>query len=122
MKTFFIGMALTLICFFTSAQEQRTSFDEISVVTTATGIAAQLTWKKGTENISYFIIERSTDGIDFKQCGIVFLSEDPQLNEYRFRERISNISSGLVYRIGVVTNQKRVFYLPSKKLVSPNSI
>ena len=122
MKTYLPALVLIFVCFFASAQEQKTSFDGIAVVTTSAGMAAQLSWKKGSENISYFIVERSTDGIDFKQCGIVFLSEDPQFNEYKFRDRISNTSHGLIYRIGVVTTQKRVYYLPSKKLISPENI
>lgn len=122
MKTYLFGVALTFICLFASAQEQKSSFDDISVVTTSAGMAAQLSWKKGTENVSYFIVERSTDGIDFKQCGVVFLSEDPDFSEYKFRERISASSSGLIYRIGVVNAQKRVYYLPSKKLIAPENI
>ena len=110
------------MCFFGFAQEQQTSFQGLSIVTTSAGMAAQLSWKKGNENIAYFIVERSFDGIDFKQCGVVFLSEDPQFNEYKFRDRISNTSNGLVYRIGVVTEQKRVYYLPSKKLIAPENI
>ncbi|HYO22454.1 MAG TPA: hypothetical protein VER36_08605 [Flavisolibacter sp.] len=122
MKTYLLGLALTFICLSASAQEQKTSFDGIAVVNTSAGMAAQLSWKKGSENISYFIIERSTDGIDFKQCGIVFLSEDPAFSEYKFRDRIGNLSSGMIYRIGIVTTQKRVFYLPSKKLIAPENI
>ena len=122
MKTFFLCVTLTVICFFASAQEQKTSFDGIAVVNTSAGMAAQLTWKKGSENISYFIVERSTDGIEFKQCGVVFLSEDPSFNEYKFRDRISASAHGLVYRIGIVTDQKRVYYLPTKKLISPENI
>jgi hypothetical protein len=85
-------------------------------------MAAQLTWKKGKEDIAYFIVERSLDGVDFTQCGIVFLSEDPEFKEYKFRDRISNTSNGLIYRIGVVTSQKRLYYLPAKKLMAPENI
>ena len=121
MKTFLLCIALIFGCLSASAQEQKTSFEAITVVNTSAGVAAQLSWKKGSENISYFIVERSTDGVEFKQCGIVFLSEDPAFSEYKFRDRISDNSHGLVYRIGVVTNQKRVYYLPSKKLISPEN-
>jgi hypothetical protein len=121
MKTFLIGLTLLFTCLFGSAQE-RTSFEGIAVVHTSAGISAQLSWKKGNENIAYFIVERSLDGVDFKQCGVVFLSEDPEFNEYKFRDRISNTSNGLIYRIGVVSQQKRVYYLPSKKLIAPENI
>ena len=121
MKTYLLCLALTIFAFSASAQEQKTSFNGIAVVTTSAGMAAQLSWKKGAEDIAYFIVERSTDGVDFKQCGIVFLSEDPAFNDYKFRDRISDSSHGLVYRIGIVSPQKRLFYLPSKKLISPEN-
>ena len=121
MKTLIIGLTLTLVWLSSSAQEEKTSFSNIAVVTTSAGLAAQLSWKKGTENISYFIVERSTDGIDYKQCGIVFLSEDPTFNEYKFRDKIANNTSGLIYRIGIVTDQKRLYYLPAKKIIAPET-
>ena len=122
MKTFLLSLTLILFFFTASSQLKQTSFDGIAVVATSAGMAAQLSWKKGAENIAYFIVERSTDGIDFKQCGIVLLSEDPEFNDYKFRDRISDLSQGLVYRIGIVTVQKRLYYLPSKKLISPTAI
>ena len=122
MKTFLLGLTLLFACVYASAQEQPTSFEGISVVNTSVGLSAQLSWKKGSESIAYFIVERSDDGVDFKQCGVVFLSEDPQFNQYKFRERISNTSNGLIYRIGIVTEKKRVYYLPSKKLIAPENI
>ena len=122
MKTFLLSSVLTIFFYTASSQVKQTSFDGIVVVTTSAGMAAQLSWKKGSENIAYFIVERSTDGIDFKQCGIVLLSEDPDFSEYKFRDRIADSSQGLIYRIGIVTAQKRLYYLPSKKLISPTAI
>lgn len=121
MKTYLTALAL-IVCFTSFAQEENTHFSNISVVTTSAGIAAQLTWIKGTENISYFIVERSNDGVDFKQCGIVFLSDEPGFTEYKFRDRISNNTQGLLYRVGVVTEHKRINYLPVKKLVTPQML
>ena len=119
MKTLLFVLALTLVCLTVSAQEQKTSFEKISVVTTSAGKAAELSWKKGAENISYFIVERSTDGIEFKQCGIVFLSEDPAFEEYMFRDKITTNAVEVTYRIGGVSEQQTVSYLPAKKLVAP---
>lgn len=121
MKTYLMA-ALACICIGSYGQDQRTSFDGIVIVTTSAGLAAQLSWKKGGENIDYFIVERSTNGINFKQCGIVFLSEDPAFVEYKFREKIASSCSELLYRIGIVTTQKRVHYLPIKKLIAPVNI
>jgi hypothetical protein len=123
MKTLLIGFALSLSSWCIAvAQVSKTNFDELAVVPTSTGTAVQLSWKKGDENIAYFIVERSNDGIDFKQCGIVFLSEDPEFTEYKFRDRVSSYSSGLLYRIGIVNSQNRISYLPVKKLKSPRSL
>lgn len=122
MKTFLLCLTLSLACLTVSAQEPRTSFNNVAVVTTSAGMAAQLSWKKGKEDVAYFIVERSFDGIDFTQCGVVFLSEDPEFKEYKFRDRISDKSTGLVYRIGIVTSQKRVYYLPAKKVIAPENI
>jgi len=119
MKTLLFGFALMLSCITSFAQNERTSFDDISVVSTSAGTSVLLSWKKGTENIAYFIIERSTDGVDFKQCGIVFLSEDPEFTAYKFRDKITSTSQGLLYRIGLVNEQKRLSYLPVKQLISP---
>jgi hypothetical protein len=121
MKTCLTALAL-IVCVTSFAQEESTRFSNISVVTTSAGTAAQLTWIKGKENVSYFIVERSNDGIEFKQCGIVFLSDEPGFTEYKFRDRISNTTHSLLYRIGVVTEHKRVYYLPVKKLVTPQTL
>ncbi|MDQ6608735.1 MAG: hypothetical protein M3Y85_02820 [Bacteroidota bacterium] len=121
MKTTFLGLVLLLSVHVSFAQEQKTSFEKISFVTTAAGMSVELDWKKGDEDISYFIVERSTDGIDFKQCGIVFLSEDPDFVEYKFRDKISLLTNGLVYRVGLVNTQNRLSYLPIKRIAAPAS-
>lgn len=122
MKTLLLGFAFILASLTATAQEPRTAYDALKVVNTANGLAAQLTWKKGAENVAYFIVERSTDGIDFKQCAIVFTSEDPAFVDYKFRDKIGTLSQGLVYRIALVSEQKRITYLPAKTLIAPESL
>lgn len=122
MKTLLLALTFSFICTLASAQNTHTSYDGLKVVTTPNGLAAQLTWKKGTEDVSYFIVERSTNGIDFTQCAIVFTGEDPKLVDYKFREKIGSTSQGLVYRLGLVSNQKRISYLPAKTLIAPESL
>ncbi len=122
MKTLLLGIAFSTLCAIASAQSSRTAYDALKVVTTANGLAAQLSWKKGSENIAYFIVERSNNGIDFTQCAIVFTSEDPAFVDYKFRDKISNTSQGLVYRLGLVSDQKRVSYLPAKTLIAPENM
>ena len=122
MKTLLLGFAFSFLCSVASAQDTRTAYDGLKVVTTANGLAAQLSWKKGSENVAYFIVERSTNGVDFTQCAIVFTSEDPDFVDYKFRDKISNNSQGLVYRLGLVSNQKRISYLPAKTLIAPENM
>jgi hypothetical protein len=122
MKTILLGLAFVMASLAAASQDTRTTYDALKVVTTSTGLAAQLTWKKGAENIAYFIVERSTDGIDFKQCAIVFTSDDPAFVDYKFRDKIGSLSQGLVYRVGIVNDQKRVSYLPAKTLIAPEAL
>ncbi len=122
MKTLVLGFALQLLCATAFSQDQKTSIENVSVITTAAGTSVQLTWKKGDENISYFIVERSTDGIDFKQCGVVFLSEDPAFIDYKFKDKVPSLSNGLLYRIGIVNMQRRLSYLPVKRLAAPETL
>ena len=122
MKTFLLGLAFSLIVSTVSAQETRTTYEGLKIVTTANGMAAQLSWKKGSENVAYFIVERSSNGVDFAQCAIVFTSEDPDFVDYKFRDKISSASQGLVYRLALVSNQKRISYLPAKTLIAPETM
>ncbi|HVF81904.1 MAG TPA: hypothetical protein VM884_08220 [Flavisolibacter sp.] len=123
MKTAFLSLVACLWSVATFAQDHKTSIDDILIITTSAGTtSAQLSWKKGDEEIAYFIVERSTDGVDFKQCGIVFLSDDPAFVQYKFKDKIGTNTHDLLYRIGIVNEQKRLSYLPVKKLVVPSSL
>ena len=123
MKTLLLSGIICLFSLASFAQDQRTSIDGITVITTSAGTtAAQLSWKKGNESIAYFIVERSTDGVDFKQCGIVFLSENPDFVQYKFRDKITDTTQGLLYRIGIVSEQRRLSYLPAQKVVMPATL
>jgi len=122
MKTILLGLALSFVCTNSFAQSSSTRYEGLKVVSTANGVAAQLTWKKGSENVSYFIVERSTNGVDFTQCAIVFTSENPKLVDYKFRDKIASTSQGLVYRLALVNDQKRVAYLPPKTLIAPENL
>lgn len=121
MKTLALCLLLAL-ALGAGAQQTRTAYETLTVVGTPAGKAALLTWKKGPEDVSYFIVERSTNGVDFTQCAIVLTSEEPGFTDYKFRERIGDNSQGLVYRLGLVSNQRRVSYLPAKTLIAPESL
>jgi|CXWL01.1.fsa_nt_gi hypothetical protein len=58
-----------------------------------------LKWSTATEtNLSHFIIERSTDGTNYGDAGMVFAyGNTTAKSEYTFADNISNIQSGVVY-------------------------
>lgn len=60
---------------------------------------AQLSWTTVSEiNASHFVVERSFNGQDFKEAGMVFAygSENSRTN-YQFQENLASVSNPLVY-------------------------
>ena len=115
MKHLFVCLVLNFSYWTLSAQEQSSSVTNISIVTTASGTATELSWTKAGGDVAYFIVERSSNGQSFKQCGLVFPSEDPNFTQYKFRDTFSLGSPQYTYRVGIVSLQKEVKYLPFKK-------
>ncbi len=60
---------------------------------------ADLKWTTASEtNLSHFMIERSTDGTNFSDAGMVFAySNTVSKSDYAFTDNISNIQSVIVY-------------------------
>ncbi len=58
-----------------------------------------LKWSTATEiNLSHFMVERSTDGINFSDAALVFAyGNTTSRSDYAFRDNISNIQSDVVY-------------------------
>jgi hypothetical protein len=58
-----------------------------------------LKWTTATEtNLSHFVIERSTDGRNFSDAGMVFAYGNTTANsDYTLADNISNIQSGIIY-------------------------
>jgi hypothetical protein len=58
-----------------------------------------LKWSTATEtNLSHFVIERSTDGTNFSDAGMVFAyGNTTSKSDYAFTDNISNIQSVIVY-------------------------
>ena len=58
-----------------------------------------LKWSTETEtNLSHFIVERSTDGINFSDAALVFAyGNTTAKSDYVFADNISKIKSGTVY-------------------------
>jgi hypothetical protein len=60
---------------------------------------ADLKWTTASEiNVSHFVIERSTDGKDFSDAGIVFAAGNAADNtNYSFSDNLTHVQSGIVY-------------------------
>jgi len=57
-----------------------------------------LTWKTAEElNFSHFVIERSTDGTNYKEIAMVFADAKESGNEYEYKDAVGNHASGLMY-------------------------
>ena len=100
------------------SQEQKSVLERVAMAKAGDGSACvELAWKKGSENTSYYLVERSADGRDFKQVALVFTSEDMQFTDYKFRDKTFNASGNAPYsRIVLVNDQKELTYLPTKRV------
>lgn len=74
-----------------------------------------LNWVTGHEkDLSHFVVERSTNGIDYTESGIVFaMGNSTIVQEYSFPETLNTSSKGVVYyRLKMMDSQKRYQYSP----------
>lgn len=101
-----------------TAQDRKTALETIAVAKAGDGTpCTQLTWKQGTENIAYYLVERSHDGKEFKQIALVFISEDPSFTDYKFRDKgYTAANEAVYYRIGLVNDRKELSYLPVRRM------
>ncbi|HYF31925.1 MAG TPA: T9SS type A sorting domain-containing protein [Chitinophagaceae bacterium] len=58
-----------------------------------------LTWSTAQEkDASHFVVERSTNGIDFTDAGIIFTEGNSELSRsYSFKDQVSTSGSGILY-------------------------
>ena len=116
----------TVVSFFTAAFlllsatafSQNTLFENAVLAKAGDGLlCVQLNWKKGGENTAYYLVERSSNGVDFKQIALVFTAEDGQFSAYKFRDKnFAQAGSAAYYRIGLVNDKKELTYLPVRKV------
>ena len=72
-----------------------------------------LNWVTGHEkDLSHFVIERSTNGSDFSDAGIVFANGNSSVvQNYSFQDMLNTASKGVVYyRLKMMDSQKRYQY------------
>src|SRR5438067_179247 len=120
MKTPIVSLlALLLLSLNSFSQDQKTVFENASLTKSATGTSyVALSWKKGSENTSYYLVERSVDGNVFKQIALVFTSEMPEFVNYQYRDKnVASPNGTVYYRIILVNDEKVMTSLPAKKVV-----
>ena len=74
-----------------------------------------LGWTTGHEkDISHFVIERSTNGIDYMETGIVFAQGNSQVTQkYSFADALNTSSKGVIYyRLKMMDTEQRHQYSP----------
>jgi hypothetical protein len=120
--TFFVA-AFALLSITSFSQEQKSVFENANLARSGDGLpCVQLNWKKGTENTNFYLVERSTDGKEFKQIAVVFTSEDPGFTDFQYRDKGYTASGNTVYyRIAIVNDQKEISYLPMKMVMLSNN-
>jgi len=72
-----------------------------------------LQWKTASEiNVSHFVVEKSTNGIDYKEIGIVFANgNSTELKQYQFEDNVSNDHDAILYyRLRTVDNDEKYMY------------
>lgn len=68
-----------------------------------------LNWKVAeNETADQFVVEKSTDGINFKLSALVFSSEKPQNENYQFFEKAGK--KKMLYRIKLINKNKEIEY------------
>jgi hypothetical protein len=82
---------------------------------TLNGSKVDLSWTTSQEReVSHFTIERSTNGVDYKEVGLVFATDNAALHtDYDFKDPINTIASGvLYYRLRMVDTDGKYQYSP----------
>jgi hypothetical protein len=117
--------ALFLLATTSFAQERKTVFEDISLAKSGDGASCMnLAWKKGGENTAYYLVQRSSDGVEFKTVALVFTSEDSSFCDYGYRDKAFASGGGneVYYRIAIVNEQKELAFLPVKKATTANAL
>ncbi|MGB8193650.1 MAG: T9SS type A sorting domain-containing protein [Chitinophagaceae bacterium] len=74
-----------------------------------------LDWVTGHEkDLSHFVVERSTNGVDYTEAGIVFsLGNSTAVQQYNYQDMVSTSSKGVIYyRLKMMDSYKRYQYSP----------
>ena len=83
----------------------------ISFTATVNNNKADLKWTAATEmKINHFMVERSTDGVNFSDAAMVFAFEEATTMPYRFAEKLHADASVVYYRICMIGKDGKTVY------------
>lgn len=74
-----------------------------------------LNWVTGHEkDLSHFVIERSTNGVDYSEVAVVFaMGNSTAVQEYSYTDAVGTSSKGIIYyRLRMMDSQKRYQFSP----------
>ena len=80
---------------------------------TINNIKADLKWTASAEgSVSHFVVERSTDGVNFHDAAIVFAFETGTNNlTYKFSEKLNNTAGVVYYRLCTIEKGGKIHIL-----------
>jgi hypothetical protein len=84
---------------------------EAAFSATFNDIKADLKWTSAEGNVSHFVVERSTDGVNFRDAAIVFAFETGTNNlTYNFSERLNDTDDVVYYRLCTIGKGGKYVY------------
>lgn len=70
-----------------------------------------LNWEvEENETADQFMVEKSTDGVNYSVAGLIFGTDKPTSDKYEFYEKAGN--QKMMYRIRIVEKDQKISYLP----------
>jgi hypothetical protein len=116
-----ILVALT-ICLFNTANSQDARLNtstviaakatqEISFTATTTNNKADLKWTAATDmKVDHFMVERSSDGVNFSDAALVFAFEEATTLPYKYAEKLHTDATVVYYRICMIGKDGKAVY------------
>ena len=95
----------------TTNPSPKAQVQEAAFSATFNDIKADLKWTNVEGNVSHFIVERSTDGINFQDAAIVFAVEPGTNNlTYNFSEKLTGNEVVVYYRLCTIEKGGKYVY------------
>lgn len=102
----------TMDGFYSHAAGKVNIIDPVVKVQVTSAKSVSLTWK-AFKGVSHYVLERSSDGIKFRESAVFFTEDSQTQSEYNYSDKIKSAYSGsLYYRLRVVGLDGSITYTP----------